>query len=184
MATFKDNPMSDNSVPLSVIANPNNQYYWGQVGIGNNVTTQSQKGGYWILVVDRSSLQVVYNQVQGSPSQAPDIGNFNTPDYLLIVATLGVGLNNPPQGDLFQFLDVNGGGRELRRIEQIAFQFNCGSLGTFGYALVGILGNTNQPGFEASQVGLSGVGPILTVQLMPMNIGGKTVYTPVQIDNA
>lgn len=176
--------MSDNSVPLSIVANPNNQYFWGQMGIGKNIITQSGHGGYWIVVIDRSSLSVVYNQVQASPNQLPNLGNYNTSDYLLAVASLGVGLNNPPQGDFFQFLDVNGGGRELRRVEQIATQFNCGSLGTFGYALVGILGNTNQPGFEASQVGIAGVGPILTVQLMPITIGGKTVYTPVQIDNA
>lgn len=176
--------MSDNSVPLSVIASTNNQYYWGQIGIGKNVTTQQGHGGYWFLVIDRSSLAVVYNQVQAVPNQAPNLGSFNSSDYILIVASLGVGLNNPPQGDLFKFLDLNGGGRELRRVEQIATQFNCGSLGTFGYALVGILGNSNQPGFEASEIGRGGVGPILTVQLWPTTINGKTVYTPVQLDNA
>lgn len=176
--------MSDNSIPLSVIASPNNQYYWGQIGIGKNVITQSGHGGYWFVVIDRGSLSVVYNQVQASPTQAPNLGSYNSNDYILAVASLGVGLNNPPQGDLFNFLDVNGGGHELRRVEQIATQFNCGSLGTFGYALVGVLGNTNQPGFEGSLIGQGGVGPILTVQLLPVTISGKTVYTPVQLDNA
>lgn len=176
--------MSDSSKPLSVIATTDNQYYWGRVAIDKNILAQQGHGGYWIVVIDRSSLNVVYNQIQTSWNQAPDLGPYNTTDYILVVASLGVGLNIPPQGDFFNFLDANGGGRELRRVEQIATQFNCGSLGTFGYALVGILGNTNLPGFEASIIGRGGTGPILTLQLMPTTIGGKTVYTPVQLDNA
>ena len=86
---------------------------------------------------------------------------------MLVVATLGVGLNNVPQGDLFKFLDANGGGRQLRRVEQVGMQLNCGSLGTFGYALVGVLGNLNVPGFEGSMLANNGTGPILTVQLLP-----------------
>ncbi len=176
--------MSADSVPLSVIATPNNQYYWAQMGIGKNILTQRGQGGFWFVVIDRSNLSVVYNQVQTSPTQVPDLGGFNSSDYILALATLGVGLNNPPQGDLFNFLDINGGGRELRRVEQIATQFNCGSLGTYAYALVGVLGDGNIPGFEASLVaGGAGVGPIITVQLMPMTIAGKTTYTPVQLQN-
>lgn len=177
--------MTDNTIPLSIISSPNNQYYWAQIGIGTNILTQTPKQwGYWFVVIDRSSLQVVYNQVQSSANTAPNLGSYNTSDYILIVATLGVGLNNQPQGDLFKLLDLNGGGLQLRRVEQIATQFNCGSLGTFGYALVGVLGNQNVPGFEASMIGLPGVGPILAVQLMPTTIAGKTVYTPVQLSDA
>lgn len=177
--------MADNSVALSVISNPNNQYYWSQIGIGSNILTQQPKSqGYWFVVLDRSNLNVVYNQLQSAPNVAPNLGAYNSSNYILIVATLGVGLNNQPQGDLFNFLDLNGAGQQLRRVEQIAVQFNCGSLGTFGYALVGVLGNQNQPGFEASQIATAGVGPILTVQLMPFQVNGQTMYTPVQLSNA
>lgn len=177
--------MSDNSVPLSIVSNPSNQTYWGEIGVGNKILNQQPKShAYWFVVLDRSNLNVVYNQLQSAPNVAPDLGSFNSSDYILLVATLGIGLNNQPQGDLFNFLDLNGAGRELRRIEQIATQFNCGSLGTFGYALVGVLGNQNQPGFEASAVGIAGIGPILTVQLMPFVVNGKTMYTPVQLSNA
>lgn len=177
--------MSDNTVPLTVVSNPNNTYFWAQMAIGKNVLTQTpSQAGYWFVVLDRTSLAVVYNQVQSAPNTAPNLGSYNTSDYILIVATLGIGLNKQPQGDLFNFLDVNGGGRELRRVEQVAVQLNCGSLGTFAYALVGVLGNLNTPGFEASAIAVNMVGPILTVQLMPTTIGGKTVYTPVQLSNA
>lgn len=175
------------NVPLSIVSNTNNNFYWAQMGIGSNVLTQQQPTGgpyYWFVVIDRYSLAVVYNQLQTQPNVAPNIGPYNTSDYILCVATLGVGLNNPPQGALFAFLDVNGGGMQLRRVEQVAQQFNCGSLGTFGYALVGVLGNQNMPGFEASALSTGQVGPILTVQLMPSSIGGKTIYTPVQLSNA
>jgi hypothetical protein len=177
--------MSDNSIPLSVISGLGTQYHWTQIGIGKTVLTQQpQQGSYWILVFDRRNLQVVYNQLQTSGSVAPDIGAYNTSDYVLVVATTGVGLNNQPQGPFFNFLDLNGAGRELRRINQIAQQFNCGSLGTFGYALVSVLGNTNQPGFEASVITTPSLGPILTVQLMPFTINGQTYYTPVELSNA
>ena len=103
---------------------------------------------------------------------------------MLVVASMGVGLNSSPSGELFKFLDLNGGGRELRRVAQIGHQFGCGSLGTFSYALVGVLGNLNIPGFEASQISVGQIGPILTVQLMPTTINGKTMYTPIQLSNA
>ena len=134
-------------------------------------------------MLDRSNLSVVYNELQSAPNVAPSIGTFNTTDYILIVATLGVGLNNTPQGDLFKFLDLNGGGRELRRVEQVGIKLNCGSLGTFSYALVCVLGNLNMPGFEASQISNPSLGPILTIQLAPFDVNGKTVYTPIALSN-
>ncbi len=178
--------MSALPIPLTVISSTSNQYLWGQIGIGNNVLTQQPKNpGYWILVLDRHTLNVVFNQFQEAPNVAPNLGNYNSTDYILVLGTIGVGLNNQPQGEFFTFLDLNGGGRELRRVNQVATQFNCGSLGTFGYALVGILGNQDMPGFEGSQI-TAGIdlAPILTVQLLPNDINGTTFYTPVSLNDA
>jgi hypothetical protein len=177
--------MADNSVPLTVVSNPNNSYYWAQIGIGKNILTQQpSQGGYWFVVIDRSNLNVVYNQFQTAPNVAPNLGNYNTTSYILVAATVGVGLNNVPQGALFNFLDVNGGGMQLRRVEQVGTQLSCGSLGTFGYALVGVLGNLNTPGFEGSLLAAQATGPILTVQLLPIVVNNQTVYTPVELSNA
>ncbi len=177
--------MSDPTVPLTVVSSTSNKFYSAEMAIGSNILTQQPSSwNYWFVVIDRRTLAVVYNQLQQSANTAPNLGSYNTSDYILIVATLGIGLNNQPQGDLFNFLDVNGAGRQLRRVNQVAEQLNCGSLGTFGYALVGQLGNSNQPGFEASQISGSSVGPILTCQLMPMDINGQTYYTPVELSNA
>jgi len=179
--------MSDPTIPLSVVSSVYSPSHWLQIAIGKNVmqpqpppTTQ----GYWFVVLDRRTLQVVFNQFQASGNVAPNIGGFNTTDYMLVVSTTGVGLNNQPQGDLFKFLDLNGAGRQLRHIDQIAAQFNCGSLGTFGYALVSVLGNLNQPGFELSQISNPNTGPFLTVQLMSTVIAGVTYYTPIELSNA
>lgn len=180
--------MADSSVPLSIVSSTGaaaNQSQFMQIGIGKNILTQTPANpGYWFVAIDRSSLDVVYNQLHTSPNTAPNLGSHNTGDYILAMATTGVGLNQQPQGDLFRFLDLNGAGRELRRINQVATQFNCGSLGKFGYALVGVLGGQNQPGFEASQISAPFTGPILTVQLLPVTINGKTTYTPVQLSDA
>ena len=172
--------MADN-VPLSVASTMYTGSYFAQVGIGNEKYS-TDKQGYWFLVVDRSTLKVVDNVNQTSNTTVPTLGH-NTIDHILIVATAGIGLDKTPQGDLFKFIDRNGGGRELRRVEQIGRQFNCGHFGTFGYALVGILGNQNKPGFEISQISGSGSGPFLAVTLIPTTISGKTIYTPTSLSN-
>ena len=177
--------MSAANVPLTVVSSLSNNSYYGQIAIGDKTLAQQPKSwAYWFLVLDRRTLAVAYNQVHSSANTAPDLGSLNNSDHLLIVATMGIGLNHQPQGDLFNFLDLNGAGRQLRRISQVAEQLNCGSLGTFGYALVGTLGNLNAPGFEASQITAPATGPILTCQLMPNDIGGQTYYTPVELSNA
>ena len=174
------------NVPLTVVSTTSNQFMFAQIGIGKNILSQQPAPNsgpyYWFVVINRETLKVEFNQVQQQPNVVPNIGALNTDAHILVVATLGVGLNNQPQGALFTFLDENGAGRELRRIDQVAVQFNCGSLGTFGYALAGVLGNLNQPAFEASA--LLSNGPILTLQLVPHEINGKVLYTPSQIDNA
>ena len=171
-------------VPLTVVSSLGNQYFWGQIAIGKNILTQQPSAAaFWFVVIDRTTLQVVYNQTQPASdcSTVPDLSAWNDTNHILIVNTLGVGLNNPPQGALFQFIDQNGGGRELRRVEQVGLQLNCGSLGTYSYALVGVLGNLDLPGFEASQISQPAVGPILTLQLLPMDVNGQTVYTPSEL---
>ncbi len=177
--------MSNTPVGLTVVSSLSNQFFFTQMAIGSNVLSQQPKqSGYWFVVLDRSDLSVVYNEFQTANDVAPNIGSYNSSDYILVVASAGVGLNRQPQGPLFKFLDLNGAGRELRRVDQVAVQLNCGSLGTFGYALVGVLGDMNMPGFEASQITNPATGPILTVQLAPVDVNGKTVYTPVALSNA
>ena len=177
------------TVPLSIVSSAamNSFGAYATIAIGSKVLNQnvaSNNPSYWFVVLDRSNLSVVSNQLQSAPDQVPSLGGYNDTNHILIVATLGLGLDCQPQGALFDFLDANGGGRQLRRIEQLATQIGCGSLGTFGYALVGVLGNQDQPGFEASSVAASPTGPIITVQLLPVTVQGQTLYTPIQLSDA
>jgi hypothetical protein len=175
--------MAEN-VPLSVVSSLHLQgNYSADIAVGKTKYNTTQHG-YWFVVLDRYTLKVVDNINQTSRNTVPNIGTHNTPDHILIVATAGVGLNNTPQGDLFNFIDKNGGGRELRKVEQIGTQFNCGSYAAFGYTLVGILGNQNKPGFELSQLNAPPYGPFLALTLVPTTIGTKTIYTPQALSNS
>jgi hypothetical protein len=173
--------MAEN-VPLSVVSSLHTGNFFAQVGIGKEITS-TDKQGYWFLVIDRSTLKVVNAITQTANNTAPDIGQHNNENYILVVATAGVGLDKTPQGDLFKFIDLNGGGRELRRIEQIGRQFNCGHYGTFGYTLVGLLGSRNKPGFELAEISGSRSGPFLALSLIPTVVNGKTIYTPTTLSN-
>ncbi|MBK8283835.1 MAG: hypothetical protein IPK97_02565 [Ahniella sp.] len=128
---------------------------YAMIGIGNTILNQqapTNSPSFWFVVIARTNLNVVYNALQTAPDQVPPISQYNDSNHILVVATLSIGLNNQPQGALFAFLDVNGAGAQLRRIEQLAVQFNCGSLGTYGYALVGVLGNGNIPGSKRARL--------------------------------
>ncbi len=174
--------MSDRTVPLTVVCGSGAGHPWGQIAVGSNILTQSPpQRGFWFVVIDRTNLAIVYNQVQTDPSAAPNVGQHSGDNYILVMASLGMGLGRQPQGALYTFLDKNGAGRELRRVAQVAAQLNCGSLGTYAYGLVSIMGKAK--GFEVSAVS-TGHSAILTLQLMPVDIGGKKLYTPVQLSDA
>jgi len=177
--------MATSPVSLSVVSSLSTQSNFGQIAIGDKIMNQNpSSGSLWFVVLDRSNLSVVFNELQSAPNTVPALTQYNDSNHILIVATMGMGLNNQPQGDLFNFLDHNGGGIELRRIDQIATQFGCGSLGTYGYALVGVMGDQDIPGFEASIITAPSTGPILTLQLMPTEVNGKISFTPVSLNNA
>lgn len=141
--------------------------------------------GYWILVIDRTALKVVYNQVQTSYDTAPDLGAFNTDDYFMIVAAIAVTLNNIPQGDFFTFLNANGAGPQLARLEQINTQLGCGTVGSFSYVLISILGLGQEalPGIEVSSIdNFNTKGVIVTASLIGTVVNGQTIYSPVILE--
>jgi hypothetical protein len=136
--------------------------------------------GYWIVVLDSSSLAVVYNQLQTSYDTAPNLGQYNSDGYILIVAAVAQTLNLLPQGDFAAFLNANGADTQLARLEQINDQFGCGTVGNFSYILVSVLGDqSGTPGIEASSIDYANnQGAILTASLIGTVINGQTVYSP------
>lgn len=175
-------------VPLTVMSSRSGQANSAYVVIGNNSLYQQPPNGawaYWFVVVDASNLQVVYNQLQTAPNVVPNLGPYNAPGYILMMATLGVGLDQQPQGALFNFLMDNGAGAQLLAVEQIAQQIGCGSLGSFAYSLVTSLGSSGNPGFEAYDVTSPYYAAILTLQLQPVpQPGGGVVYTPIELGDS
>jgi hypothetical protein len=175
---------SGNSIPLSVIANTANGGI-AFIGVGSQTYSQGGQGqphGLWFLILDNATLKPVYNALWSQTDTVPPIQQWNDANHVMIVASNAVGLNSQPVGALFAFLDANGGGAKLSGVAQVGAQFNCGYLGTYGYALVSTLGNQNLPGFEASAFTSSvPAAPVLTLALMPVTINGRTTYTPVAL---
>lgn len=177
--------MSDlKNVPLTITATEQNDSA-AEIAIGTDKVTlpgkpSSYVGGYWVVVVDRRSLKVVYNQVLDTYDKAPDIGDYNTPDYMLLVTTMWLGTGHVPQGAFFDFLIDNGAGRELRRIVQLNHTLGCGSWATVAYCLAGVLGPglPATRGVEMCDIGGNNLDVIMTAELVPAQIGDTVIYTP------
>ena len=135
---------------------------------------------FWFLILDRTTLQVVFNVVQQSNTTLPaGIEQYNDPRYLLIVATTSLSTLRVPQGPLYAYLLDNGASAALKRLEQISAQLNCGEIGTLAYCLVDILGESSSLGLEAGAY--DGIGPVMTLQLMPVVTSGTTYWTPITL---
>lgn len=140
----------------------------------------SAYGGYWIVVVDRRSLDVVFNEYTQTYDQAPDIGSYDTTDYMLFVASVQLGTGHVPQGGLYDFLYDNGAGKGLKRIVQVNQTLGCGTLTTVAYTLAGVLGagTPDMPGVEASSVTEAEYVLVMTAELVGVDVDGTTYYTP------
>lgn len=170
-------------VPLTVNS-PLATNYLAPIAIGSAKVGNPQYGtaGYWIVVLDSSTLAVVYNQLQTSYDTAPDLGQYAGDGYILIVAAVAMTLNLVAQGDFYNFLIANGAGDELNRLEQINNQYGCGTVGSFGYILVSVLGQSEGvPGLEMSTIGENNQGVIMTASLVGTVINGQTIYSPAML---
>lgn len=177
--------MSDTpkTVPLS-ISSPMADNWSPEVWIGSDSISFGGKpslfGGYWLVVVDRKTLQVVYNQYTENYDGAPDLGQYDTTDYMLVVTAVHLGTGHVPQSAFYDFLWDQGAGRGLKRIVQLNDTIGCGSYGTVSYILVGVLGEGRPglPGVEGALVEYNPGGLVMTAELVPVDIGGVTYYSP------
>ncbi len=172
------------NIPLTVVASQSGA--WPTITVGTNPSynpPDENPGELWLMVIDRTTLGVVVNvtttDFNDVPAQVQPYAGNN--QYMLIAVTMGMTINQVPQGALYQFLISAGADDELARLEQINVQLSCGDFSMMSYALVGVMAS-GTPGFEDSsllQVGTLGV--VLTLQLMPTVIQGKTWYTPIEL---
>lgn len=139
---------------------------------------QSKNNLYWIVVLDRQTLDVKLNisfsENDTVPTQlGPFIGNSN---YILILTTQTLNTANIPTGAFYKYLVNEGAGPELNRMEQIFASLNCGNWAWFAYTYVAVMCDDSSDGFEMFDFTNS---TIMTLSLKPISIGGKNYYTPV-----
>jgi hypothetical protein len=180
--------MSLPNLPLTVQALNYYANWTNVIAIGQNASTLYLSLGdstltntYWFVVIDRVSLKVVANFTTKDNSSVPTqlspyLGNTQ---YLLIVSTQNLGSAYLPHGALYAFLESEGAGVELKRLEQIYATLNCGTWGFMAYSFVCVLGDDGSGAFEASTLQQNAL--LQTIQLMPINIGGTNYYTPISL---
>jgi hypothetical protein len=134
---------------------------------------------YWLMVVDRVTLDVkvniTFSDNHDVPSQiAPYQGDSR---YLLVLTTSLINSANIPTGAFYDYLVGEGAGPQLNRMEQIYETLNCGNWGWFAYTYVAIMGDDSTDGFEEFSFTNS---TIMTLSLMPIKVGGDYYYTPIR----
>lgn len=136
---------------------------------------------YWMVIFDRKTLKVVENFIFTDNSTVPSqVSAYdNNPEYFYVLTTHNMQTNNLPVGAFYKWLRAEGSGVELSRIEQAAGALNCASWSMISYTLVDIFGPKTANTFEFSN--LTKKEMINTLELMPLDIGGQTMYSPVSI---
>jgi len=173
---------------------------------GNNIPVTLQGSMDWtpLLVVDKQEIapSKIGSDVVNSfwsvildlsdPTAAPLVNTLSTdnreppsevtafvgkPGYLLCFSFVQVFTSHMAQGNLYQFLRQVGAGTKLDRAEQLVEQTGSNVFGLISYTLAATTLDTDEPGFEA----LDFYHPaLLTFQLMPVDVNGKTTWMPVQ----
>jgi len=135
---------------------------------------------YWIVIIERTTLKIeasfAFNDNSAIPPQLkPYQGNSQ---YFMIFSTYQMYMGQFPTGDLYNFLISEGAGVQLKRAEQIYANLNCSSITQAAYTLVAVLGDDGGAAFEGLKLAIDGPGLVTTLQLIPIDIGGKPLYTP------
>ncbi|MBZ0114969.1 MAG: hypothetical protein K8J08_21085 [Thermoanaerobaculia bacterium] len=173
-------------IPMTVVA-PLASNYSIVVSIAGKwiPTPKGEANSYWILVIDRSSLETKYNVLWTDPDKAPPIpSDLDDPQYMLVVLTWALKTPNVPSGAFYDFLVDNGAGAGLKTIVQANTQIGCGTFVAVAYALVGQLGKgrpTSYLGIEGSIVIGESAGLFLPLELVPAEIDGTVTYTPSRL---
>ena len=141
---------------------------------GSNATNAN-----WFLVLDLTTLQPVANEVSAdSTAVPPSVQQYaGNSQYLLLFVTMALRTDNLPQGTLYQFLQKIGSGYDLARAEQVNEQLGTGTWGNVGYILAATMAEGDTEGFEELSFNYI---PLMTFELMPVTIDGKTTYVPIR----
>jgi hypothetical protein len=170
-------------VPASVFSSFPQVDVLSELVIGTNSysppDTNPQDIFIWLVVVDLTTLTVVANDISKDGSTVPsDISQYaGNPRFFLYAISNAAWAQVAPQGALYTLLQQAGSGPQLARLEQIYAQIGTGFLGGFSYILAATLADDQQTGFE--ELSMSGF-TIMTMGFLPVTVGGKTIYAPIQ----
>jgi hypothetical protein len=176
---------SPQNVPVTAVSAYPGSRVGTELAIGSNFFTNNlgTTAGYWFVAVDLTSLKVVQTITSTSNSEVPAAiqalaGNSQ---YFLFFFANNQLYYNVPQGALYSFLQAVGSGPQLTSLEQMLSQLPTGSILNFSYVLAATFTENDVPGFEASSPMNYAV---LTMQFMPVNVGGNIIYAPVYVGSA
>ena len=153
--------------------------------IGSNsisVSGQNPMNEFWYYGIDlrNPTGSAAFNVLSKSNTEVPNevLAHQNDENVLLCFMFVNTNTDHLPQGSVYAFLREAGAGPALARTEQMAEQTGSSIFGFPNYGLAATMLTTDEPGFESVEYFTAGY---LTFQLMPVTIGGQTVYTPVQV---
>jgi hypothetical protein len=169
------------NVPLTIQAAETYNYY-SQIVIGSlrlSPPKSATTSFYWIVVLDRADLSVEANFTFTSNDTVPPLITpfIEGSQYIMILTTQQLGTDRLPTGAFYQFLQSQGAGVHLTRLEQIYEALNCGTWGNAAYTYVCILDKDPQTsGFEFSDI--YQFGQVITMQFIPFQVGQGVLYSP------
>jgi len=136
---------------------------------------------YWVVVLDRSNLDVKANFSFSDTSQIPpELKPFlGDTGYIMIFTTSQLSFGNFPKDGLYDFLISEGAGTALKTGIQISEALKDNWINKAAYTLVAILGEEGSRCYESMDIEEDAL--ITALQLIPIMIEGKTLYTPAAI---
>ena len=101
---------------------------------------------YWLVVIDRTNLQVVANAVTEDGSVVPPaVKKFDGNNkYILVVTSYSKNCSSQPIGELDTFIKVNGGGIKYEAIQQIASVVGKVNDTSYNYLMVSVMGSKSE----------------------------------------
>ena len=171
--------MSNIPVTLQI----NGQYseiYIGSAKIPLPGKSPASEFWYYGLDLKNPTGSAVFNVLSKSHTDVPNevLAHQDDENVLLCFMFVNIPVIQIPQGSMYAFLREAGAGPVLARTEQMAEQTGSSIFGFPNYGLAATMSTSDEPGFESVEYFNPGY---LTFQLMPVSIGGQTVYTPVQV---
>jgi hypothetical protein len=140
---------------------------------------QYNQSAWWWLLVDLNTLKVIANEITTDGHTVPasvQQAAGNPEIFLICASNYGLG-QYFPQGPMSDLLIRVGAQKVLPRLEQVVEQAGTGVFVRLSYILAATMAEGDLPGYEEYSASYS---TQLVFQFMPIQIGSKTIYAPIQ----